>query len=814
MNRRKNIYINSLAALIGQLLQILLSFVVRKIFIITLGVSYLGYNSVFSNILQMLNLADLGIGVAVTSFLYKPLAMGEKDRIATLMSLYRKIYHIMGMIVLSIGLIVSVFLGYIIPDATVSIWQLRILFYINLLGTVSTYFLAYKRTLIIADQKSYVANIIDTSIYFVITGIQIVSLLLFPNYIVFLTLSIAKTVISNLILSIKCNQMYGMIPHRPDRKLYNEYKPQLIQYVKDVFVSRIGAVVFYGTDNVIISIFHGSLLAGYLSNYTMITMHLATVIIQLLSSIQATFGNYINSNKTLDEQRTMSDNYLCANYILGNFSMICFVFLAQPFVKMYFGSDLMLSFSTVIWLGVNLLLQVLLQLPSQVFTIYKLFKRDKIIILISTSLNIIISAALVSLMGVDGALIGTFVTSLIYLFSRYYIITKYVYFVPYVQYIKKIFLYFGLSFFTFLITYIVCNRIEVTTWIQFIIQALLVACIAVAIPCFCLSFMPEFQFLTKKMIPLQKERYLKMLFAGITAIAICLAFIVGNGEPTTVTKLSNNKSDKRNDTYQLEQTNMKEKLFHFSIDDTIQCFEDITKRGCASIFDNATFAWLKDMHEKYGIVVSCFCFYEESNFNLTKVPEQYKDEFSGNSDWLRFGFHSKNINTTYDENKIIDDYIKTIKELERIAGKESIDNIIRLQSYKGNESNIAALKQIENQPILGLLTADDDRISYYLDKVDNEYIFCHDYYYDKEYDVLFISTDIRVENVDNIDEKLMEFYDSCWNNQMGVLEIFTHEWILDQDIKNKIEAFCKWADNEGYCNGFPEDKLIPQFSGR
>ena len=81
-NRTKNVYINSIVALSGQLFQIFLSFAVRKIFITTLGVSYLGYNSVFTNILQMLNLADLGIGVAITSFLYKPLADGDKRRVS------------------------------------------------------------------------------------------------------------------------------------------------------------------------------------------------------------------------------------------------------------------------------------------------------------------------------------------------------------------------------------------------------------------------------------------------------------------------------------------------------------------------------------------------------------------------------------------------------------------------------------------------------------------------------------------------------------------------------------------------------------
>lgn len=332
-NRIKTVYANSGVALFSNILQILLGFVIRRLFIDYLGVEYLGYNSVFVNILQMLNLADMGIGVAITSFLFKPLADGDSVRVSSLMYLYKKIYNLMGCIVLVIGLVFSAFLGKIIPDASCDIGYLRMLFYINLAGTVSTYFLAYKRTLIIADQKSYIANLMDMVSYFVMSGAQIVCLLVTPNYIVYLVLFVAKSIISNIILSIQCDKTYGKIEGNVSTEFVLEYKPQIIKYVKDVFVSRIGATIFYSTDNVIISTFRGSLLAGYLSNYTMITTQLTTVVNQILAALQATFGNYIHSGKSLDEQRKMTNNYFCVNFIIGNFCMICFALLVQPFIS-------------------------------------------------------------------------------------------------------------------------------------------------------------------------------------------------------------------------------------------------------------------------------------------------------------------------------------------------------------------------------------------------------------------------------------------------------------------------------------------------
>lgn len=97
-SRTKVVYMNSLVTLLGQIVQIILGFIIRKLFINSLGVIYLGYNSVFLNLLQMLNLADLGIGIAITSFLYKPLALGNQKQVAALMYMYKRIYQILGVV--------------------------------------------------------------------------------------------------------------------------------------------------------------------------------------------------------------------------------------------------------------------------------------------------------------------------------------------------------------------------------------------------------------------------------------------------------------------------------------------------------------------------------------------------------------------------------------------------------------------------------------------------------------------------------------------------------------------------------------------
>lgn len=711
MSRTKIVYINSSVTLISQIFQVILGFVIRKLFIDYLGVEYLGYNSVFANILQMLNLADMGIGVAITSYLYKPLAENNLDRISAIMKIYKNIYSILGLIVFGVGLIISINLNILIPDATCSIGYLRLLFYINLIGTVSTYFLAYKRTLLIADQKSYIANIVDTSVYFVISILQLISLIIFPNYIIYLSLNIAKNIISNILISLNVNKNYSFINNNADLNLINEYRPQIIQYVKDVFVSRIGAVIYYSTDNIILSVIKGSLLTGYLSNYTLITGQLNTVVNQVLSSVQATFGNFISVTNSNEEKMKMTNNYFCVNFCIGNFCMLCFSLLAQPFIKLFFGEAMLLDLSTAIWLGVNLLLTFLIQLPSQVFVIYKLFRYDRPIIIVSATLNIIISIILVNIFGINGVLIGTFLTSLIYLFSRFYIIAKYVYNVRYFDYVKRIFYYGLISIFTFLILYFATMNLNGTGVIWFAIKAVIVGLLAVFCTALFLAFTKEFGFLKNKLLPEKIRKYAnKWVIAIVCILIIGISVILGRYTNKLDFIESGNKTYIRTDSY-VEDLNTGKNIFSLSFDDTILIFEDIDNNNYDSVFENSILNWYKELHDKYGVVISCYVYYEDKDFNLTQFSDKYKAEFIANSDWLRFGFHTLNAYKDYKDGEIINDYTKVVKELERIVGSQTIDNVIRLQMFKGSYEEIKKLSQLNEQPIKGLYTADDNRQS-------------------------------------------------------------------------------------------------------
>lgn len=484
---------NAGVAIVVQIITLLFRFVLQAVLVENLGIEYLGYNAVFTNILQMLNMADLGVGVAVTSFLYKPISEENILHVRVLMHIYKRIYHLIGYIVLGIGILIVIILPIIIPDAKCSYSYLRVAFLVYLLGTVSTYFLSYKRTLVIAQQKSYYTNIIDLIMNVVCTIIQIYILYHMKNYLLFLLLIVGRNIVSNLIISSYCdhiNNLSGEI----DLEISMKYKQSILEYVKDIFVSKIGAFIFHGTDNIVISMIKGSIQAGKLSNYSLVTTAMQSLVTQIFSAQQATYGNYISVESDKTKQMKMTDNYFFAGFYMANISLVVGMFLLQPFIELFYGYNLLLNYNAVILISINMALAILLTIPSQVFVIYRLYRYDKAIVAFSAGINIIISILLVWIIGVEGALIGTLLSSIIYLISRLFIIASKVYGISCWYYFRKLALYCCSSLCTVYFCYLIDRLYTYYTWGILIKKTFCVVGISVIIPIIFLYNTQELKF--------------------------------------------------------------------------------------------------------------------------------------------------------------------------------------------------------------------------------------------------------------------------------------------------------------------------------
>lgn len=810
-SRAKKVYLNFGIALCGQILQILAGFLVRSLFVRYLGKNYLGYESVFSNILQMLNTADLGISVAVTAFLYQPLARGDDSAVTALMHLYKRIYQVIGAVVAVLGLGVSLLLPLLIPDAVCSPGELRGYFFISLAGTVFTYYLAYKRTLLLADQKSYLVMMADTTVFLAGSVCQILILCFSPDYLLYLLVAAARNLISNVMITVGCNRIYPGLKKAVDKEIYGLYKARVTTYVKDLFVAKIGGYIFNSTDNLVLSILKGSVLAGYLSNYTMVTQQVSGVVWQVLSSVQATYGNFVSETKDTEQQRKMTDGYLLVNVLIGIFCMLCVMFLIQPFVQIVFGKMYLLQETTVFWLSVNLMISIILQLPTQVFTIYRLYHFDRPIIIVSAGLNIIISVLLVQKMGVDGVLIGTFVTSLIYLFSRFYIIGCRLFHMAYRYYILRMLKYFSVAAAAMLILRVVTSFMQTDTFLAMVIKMVFVGALAAALPLCFLIVTEEWKLIADIMFPPGIKKICSKRVVWCTTAGLMVAAVVwGSGRNVAGQPGEGSKSVAREEVYADEGWQADTKNFHLSFDDVIDIFMDLTKNEDMydSIFENEMLEWMKEIHDKYGVVISCYVYYESDGFCLADCTTKFQKEFLEHADWLWFGFHSLNPEKTYGQmapSVIAEDYAKTMENLQKVVGCGT--SVIRLHCYQASQPEVMALMEDELLPVTGLFCSDDARQSYYLAEQNRAYIYCHDEYIDENNGMHFFSTDLRIEFLKDVDRKIEELQTDAWNNQLDDLVVFTHEWAVDDKAKEKIEKLCAYAKKEGYDFFFFEDRI-------
>lgn len=159
------------------------------------------------------------------------------------------------------------------------------------------------------------------------------------------------------------------------------------------------------------------------------------------------------------------------------------------------------------------------------------------------------------------------------------------------------------------------------------------------------------------------------------------------------------------------------KIIHYSIDDTILVFKQLTEQLPKSIFELDMFSFLKKLHDKYGIVVSCYCFFKTEDFTLAACTRLYKEEFEANSSWLRFGFHGYSGNEDYVRQDIAvssAQYEQVMYSLMEIVGESSIDRFPRIHTFQASQNFILWMNSYKHIPIVGLLTADDSRLSYSL----------------------------------------------------------------------------------------------------
>lgn len=451
-SRIKRSILTASSGVLTQILSIVLNFAVRTVFIMSLNTDYLGVSGLFTNILTMLSLVDLGFGTVMVYKLYAPLAEDNHRLTVALMRYYKRIYVSIGIIVGCIGACIVPFLGFIIttpPDVD----NLLLIYCMFLANSVMSYFFAYKRAMINADQKGYIINNFRTAFIAVRSVGQIAILLITQNYILFLGLQIFLTVLENLTISLKVDRLYPFIKSDKTSKLTKEEIKNINNEVKAIVVTRVGNVIFNGTDNIIISTFVGVKAVGFLSNYTLIIGALVGIISQLSNGVTSSVGNFIAKESKNNHLKLFKLIDFMVFWIYG-LSSIILVAVMNPFIEFWLGNSFLLSDSIVLIISFNLLIDGIRSTLWMFRSSMGLFVEGQYRHIASSIINLAISIFLVSRIGILGVLIGTAVSRLaISFFYDAYIIFKVGFkenvIVFYRSYIKRV-LIIGLSTITLL----------------------------------------------------------------------------------------------------------------------------------------------------------------------------------------------------------------------------------------------------------------------------------------------------------------------------------------------------------------------------
>lgn len=410
-SRTENSIINSTMSIITQVLTVLLNFGVKTVFIKMLNDEYLGVNGLFTNIITMLSLADLGIGIAIPYSLYKPLAEKNEHKINVLMNFYKKIYTIIGVVVLLIGLSLTPFLGFIIKDIPKNVPNLSLIYILFVIHSASSYFFVYKKFLIDSDQKGYITSRIIFTFSTLLSIVQIILLITTKNYVLFLLASIILVIVQNIYISNKANQLYPFIKNKTNDKLAKEDVVDIKKNVSSLFIYKVGTVIMNGTDNIIISKFIGLIIVGFYSNYVLIINSITNVLNQIFNAITSSIGNLV---VTTDKKRSKEvyDNLNFANFWLYALFSICLMVLINPFIQIWIGRKYVMDFSIVFLLITNFYVLGMQSITNSFRNAYGLFWKAKYRPIIMVIINIILSVILVQLIGIEGVLLGTLISRL------------------------------------------------------------------------------------------------------------------------------------------------------------------------------------------------------------------------------------------------------------------------------------------------------------------------------------------------------------------------------------------------------------------
>lgn len=436
MKRTHKSIINVIASVGTNAIILITAFIVQKALVSTMGANYNGINGLFSSIISMMSLADLGIGTAIIYHMYQPVAERDTAKINTLLHFYKKCYIVISGVVLAIGVVVGLFLQILVGDVEIpdSIYLIYVLF---LADCLCSYFLAYKKSLLYADMMNYIPDTIYFVTYLVQNALQVYVLVAFHNFILFLVVKTLGKVVSNLLISMYISRKYPFTREKQVEPVPEEIKSDIVTKVKGLLCHKLGKMLVTGSDSIVITGVLGLGVMNLYTNYHLIIGGITALLNRIFETLTNSVGNFLldsSKERNLEVYRKIDFiNFWCFGCVaVGMYAVL------QPMVTLWLGEEFLFDKTVLFVLVVNFYMEGMRASVNTFKEAAGIFHEDRKIPLLEAGINLVVSIVLAKLMGAAGVFLGTIISmGIVYLYSYPKYVCKPLFDMSYGQYVGK-----------------------------------------------------------------------------------------------------------------------------------------------------------------------------------------------------------------------------------------------------------------------------------------------------------------------------------------------------------------------------------------
>lgn len=406
VTRTENSIKNSGATIFGRFATLMMEFVLRTVLIRILGVEYAGVSSLFTDILQVLSLMELGLGNAIVFALYKPIAEQNHKKINALMRFYRVAYNAIAAGIFLLGLMCVPVLGYIVKDVPDIKESIQLVFMLYVVASSCSYLVAYKETLIKASQQSRVVVKIEMIVQLIFMGLEAISLVIFRQFLIYLILRIVTSLARNIMVSREVKKRFPDVNYHSKERLSRDDKKTLAKDIGAMALYKISGVVLNGTGSVIISAFLGTAVVGVIGQYRMISNFVSNLCNKVWNTVLPSVGN-LAAEENDGRQYQVFRKVNFGSFFVSAFCSVALLVLVNPFVALWVGSEYTVSMATVFAISLNMYLFLTI-LPFQTFRDANgLFVQGKYRPVIMAAINLAMQFAFAQWWGLFGVMLAT-----------------------------------------------------------------------------------------------------------------------------------------------------------------------------------------------------------------------------------------------------------------------------------------------------------------------------------------------------------------------------------------------------------------------